>query len=122
MDKIAFAEKRNQKRFTVQEVTFVALSNHFFRVGVIKDVSRGGLALHYIADGNLLHGPVMIDRLFKGEHYYLQDVPVKIIWDLEAQDQPPFSSIPMRRCGIQFKEMTPSRMSQVETFIEKYGL
>jgi hypothetical protein len=122
MDKAAFAEKRNQTRYTVQENTFAALRNHGFRLGVIKDISRGGLALHYIADGNLLHGSVMIVRLLKEGHSYLQDVPVKIISDLEVGDQPPFSFIPMRRCGIQFKEMTPSRMSQVERFIENYAL
>ena len=122
MDKAAFAEKRNQKRFTVQEGAFAALKNHSFRLGVIKDISRGGLAVHYVANGNLLHGSVMIDCLFKEGHSYLQDVPVKIISDLEVDDRPLFSSISMRRCGIQFKEMTASRMSQVERFIENYAL
>jgi len=122
MDKAAFTEKRNQKRFTVQEDAFAALRNHVIRLGVIKDISRDGLAVHYIANGNLLHGPVIIDHLFKEGHSYLQDVPVKIISDLEVGDQPLFSFIPMRRCGLQFKEMTPARMSQVERFIENYAL
>lgn len=122
MDKTTFAEKRSHKRFIVQDRIFAALRNHDVTLGVIKDISRGGFAVHYIANGNLLHGSVMIDGLFKSESFYLQDVPVKIISDLEVDDRPPFSSIPMRRCGIQFKEMTPSRMSQLARFIEKYAL
>ena len=123
MAKAVFAEKRKEKRFTMEEGTFAALKNHSLSLGgVIKHISPGGLAVHYIADGNLLHGTVMIDRLFKGKDYCFHDVPVKIISNLEPQDQPLFSSIPMRRCGIQFQEMTPSRMSQLERFIEKYAL
>lgn len=122
MDKAAFPEKRSHKRFIVQEGTFAALRNHGIRLGVIKDISGGGLALHYVADGNLLQGSVIIDCLFKEGHSYLQGVPVKIISDLEVNDRPPFSSISMRRCGMQFKEMTPARMSQLERFIENYAL
>ena len=122
MDKAAFPEKRSHKRFIVQEGTFAALRNHDVTLGVIKDISRGGFAVHYVANGNLLHGSVMIDCLFKEGHSYLKDVPVKIISDLEVDDRPLFSSISMRRCGLQFKEMTPARMSQLERFIENYAL
>ena len=121
MDRI-FAEKRNHKRFTVQEGTFAALRNHGIRLGVIKDISGGGFALHYIEDGNLLHGSIMLDGFFKGKNCYLRSVPVRIISDIEVEDRPPFSSLLIRRCGIKFKEMTASRMSQVERFIENYAL
>ncbi len=66
--------------------------------------------------------PIKGDCLLKGKSCYLQGVPVKIISDLEVDDRPLFSSISIRRCGIQFTEMTPSRMFQVERFIEKYAL
>ena len=121
MGKTTFDEKRNHKRFTVQEGTFAALRNHNVTLGAIMDISRGGFAVHYVANGNLLHDSVMIDGLFKSERFYLQGVPVKIISDIEVYDRPPFSFIPMRRCGIQFKEMTPSRISQVERFMENYA-
>ena len=122
MDKAASVEKRRYKRFTVQDGTFAALRNHDVTLGIIKDISQGGFAVHYIVSGNLLHCPVTIDALFKRDICYLQGVPVKIISDLEVDDRPAFSSIPTRRCGMQFQEMTPSLKSQVEGFIEKFAL
>jgi len=122
MNKTAFVEKRIQKRFAVQEGTYAALKNHVINIGIIKDISRGGFAAHFISDGSLLHNSVMIEGLFKGSSFCLKGVPVKIISDLEIEDRPLFSSIVMRRCGVEFEDMTPSRMSQLDRFIEEHAM
>ena len=69
-----------------------------------------------------MYGSVAIEMVFKGKDCFLKGVPVKVISDVEVTNLHPFSIVPMRRCGLQFKEMTPFRISQVEKFIENYSL
>ena len=117
-----FFEKRKHKRFNAQAVTFVVLKHHSCRLGTIQDISRNGLSFQYIeADGNVLHGSTVIEDLFQGNDHHPLKMPVRIVSDVKV-GAPPFSFIPMRRCGLQFLEMTSSIISQVEEFIGKYAL
>jgi len=127
LDKEAFTEKRKQNRFRVQEYTFAELRNNSITLGVIKDISRDGLAVNYYSYDELLHGSIMVERFFKGrvghvDDYHLKGAPVRIIWDSEIDNHPPFSTITIRRCGLQFTDITPSQILHVDRLIEKYGL
>jgi hypothetical protein len=46
-------------------------------------------------------------------------VPFETVWDLET-DGMPFSSIKTRQSGLQFGQLTPGQMSQLEYFIDKH--
>ena len=116
------ADQRKHMRFRVQEGAFAVLMNHVTRVGPIKDISRGGLAFTYISEDKLPQGSFMMDLLFGGEGFYLKDIPSKVITDFEATDQPSFSFIPLRRCSVQFGEMNPLQISQLESFTRNYTI
>ena len=116
------ADQRKHMRFRVQEGAFAVLMNHVTRVGPIKDISRGGLAFTYISEDKLPQGSFMVDLLFGGEGFYLKDIPSKLITDFETTDQPSFSYIPLRRCSVQFGEMNPLQISQLESFTRNYTI
>ena len=116
------ADQRKHMRFRAKEGAFAVLMNHVTRVGPIKDISRGGLAFTYISEDKLSQGSFMVDLLFGGEGFYLKDIPSKVITDFEAIDQPSFSLIPLRRCSVQFEEMNPLQISQLESFTRNYTI
>lgn len=109
-------------RFRAQKGAFAVLMNHVTTVGPIKDISRGGLAFTYISEDELPQGSFTMDLLFGDEDFYLKDIPSKIITDFEIADQPSFSSIPLRRCSVQFGEMNPLQISQLESFTRNYTI
>ncbi len=115
-------DQRKHMRFRVKEGAFAVLMNHVTRVGPIKDISRGGLAFTYISEDKLPQGSFMVNLLFGGEGFYLKDIPSKIISDFETTDRPSFSSIPFRRCSVQFGEMNPLQISQLESFTRNYTI
>ena len=120
--KADIVDQRKHMRFRVQEGAFAVLMNHVTRVGPIEDISRGGLAFTYISEDKLPQGSFMMDLLFGGEGFYLKDIPSKVITDFEATDQPSFSFIPLRRCSVQFGEMNPLQISQLESFTRNYTI
>ena len=122
MQSTGFVDQRKHMRFRVQEGAFAVLMNHVTRVGPIKDISRGGLAFTYISENKLPQGSFVVNLLFGGEGFYLKDIPSKIITDFETTDQPSFSSIPLRRCSVQFEEIDPIQISQLESFIRNYTI
>ena len=115
-------DHRKHMRFRVQEGAFAVLMNHVTRVGPIKDISRGGLAFTYISEDKLPQDSFTMDLLCGGEGFYLKDIPSKVITDFEVSDQPSFSSIPLRRCSVQFEEMNPLQISQLESFTRNYTI
>ena len=122
MESTDIVDKRKHMRSRVKEGAFAVLMNHVTRVGPIKDISMGGLAFTYISEDKLPQGSFMMDLLFGGEGFYLKDIPSKVITDFEATDQPSFSFIPLRRCSVQFGEMNPLQISQLESFTRNYTI
>ena len=120
--KADIVDQRKHMRFRVQEGAFAVLMNHVTRVGPIEDISRGGLAFTYISEDKLPQGSFMVDLLFGGEDFYLKDIPSKIITDFETTDGHSFSSIPLRQCSVQFGEMNPLQISQLESFTRNYTI
>jgi hypothetical protein len=55
-------------------------------------------------------------------NFYLEKVSVKTILDFKIPDKSASSSITMRRCGLQFEDLTHDQASQLEFFVENYSM
>lgn len=110
-------ERRRYKRFSPRSSAFVAFGAYDKKIGHIVDISRGGLAFHYFANGDRLNKSVSIDIYSAEEGFYLKEVPFITVSDVELPREFAWSSIIMRRRGIQFDNLTPSQVSQVEYFL-----
>lgn len=113
-------ERRKHKRFTVSNGAFVVLRPHQLNIGQLLDISMGGLAFTYMADQEPPNRSYELDMFFIGESFYLEGAPIRIAWDCRI-DGVPFSSLKMRRMGVQFGELTPGQKSQLHYFIENYN-
>jgi c-di-GMP-binding flagellar brake protein YcgR len=101
-------ERRNFKRIEVAHAARAASGDG---VGQIINVSLGGMAIVH-------HGPApwpqdieVIDLQVEQHRFTL---PVTVIWDLPLSGE---RSGPMRRCGVQFKELNPPQLHKLQHFI-----
>jgi c-di-GMP-binding flagellar brake protein YcgR len=110
-------ERRKAKRYLVKGRAMAVLSpNHILPYQII-DISRNGLAFSYhgqhIWDDELLQLEIYDD-----ENIFLDKIPIRIVADCPLDE----SSKNLRRCGVQFGELTPSQKAQLEYFIQEHTI
>ena len=115
-----FAERREHKRFEVKEGAFASIRGPVSKLGQITDISRGGLAFRYIDTGSRPESSFDLDISLTDNGFHLGEVLCKNISDSEINNEFFFSSIAMRRLGVQFMELTHKQASSLEHFIEKH--
>jgi hypothetical protein len=113
-------ERREHKRFLVQEGAYALLKNNSSKLGQIKNISRGGLAFSYIVDGEQMHDSFKVDIFISNLGYCLKDIPSKKISDLHVDNKLPFSTFSIRQVGIQFNELNHSQLSQLDNFMRDH--
>jgi hypothetical protein len=115
-------EQRKHKRFRVQYGAFVAFRVYHRKLGQIIDISRGGLAFRYIANGKRSKGPDQLDIMLVEKDFHLKKLPFKTIADFEITSEIPLNSLQTRRCGVQFGKLTKSQISQLDFFIKNHTI
>jgi hypothetical protein len=114
--------RRNEMRFQVQKGALAVQNGQARIMGQILDISRNGLAFHYIDDGKKSNGSYDVDILLTKKGFYLKKIQSKIILDFEMTNQVPFSSITMRRRSVKFGELMGEQISQLEYFIQNHTI
>ncbi|UCB47870.1 MAG: PilZ domain-containing protein [Deltaproteobacteria bacterium] len=122
MNQKELAERRKNKRFLAQEGAFAVIGPEFTKLGQIMNISRGGFAFRYIVTGSQGIGAAEADIFLAGDGFYLEKIPIKPIWDLKVPKKLSNGSLPMRRCGVQFRELTRHQRAQLEYFIQNHTL
>ena len=112
-------ERRRHRRYRVQDGTFAVLGPSSNKVGQVIDLSVGGLAFSYIAGEEQQDQAYELGILLAEDSFHLTKIPCRTVWDAEAKDLP-FSTLAMRRCGMQFGELTQNQASQLEYFIHHH--
>jgi len=114
------ARERQNKRFQAKEGTYAAIKSDYTLIGLIKDISKGGLSFRYIVNGKRIRGSMTIDIFSKGKGFYLKKVPFKITSDFHVDSKVQFSTIELRQCGGRFSVLTDNQISQLDRFIQNY--
>jgi hypothetical protein len=115
-------ERRQQPRFKAVEGVFAALVNHNSKLGQIKDISKTGLAFHYIDHGNAPGEANELKIIIGQAGLYLDKLPFKKVADFQLKNEHSFSSINMRQIGLQFGELTSRQHTRIEHFIQKHTI
>ena len=113
-------ERREYQRFRVQEGTFAVFGPDSNKIGQIIDISMGGLAFHYMS-GEEPNGSKELNIFLAESSFYLRKIPFRTVWDQDTR-QVPFSSIDIRRCGVEFGSLSEAQSSQLESFIDDHTL
>jgi hypothetical protein len=83
LDQRDMVERRNHPRFEVQAGAFIRVNPDYSGLGLIKDISRGGLSFRYIESGRppfKLSAFISISAVDAGVN--VDRIPVKVISDL----------------------------------------
>ena len=116
-------DRRRHKRFLVQDTAFVVFRAPWplsTNVAQIKDISMDGLSYTYIEGEKRSNCSSELDILLGNRSFYLDKLPFKTISDCKAPNKVPFSSIEMRRSGVQFGKLTLEQISQLKFFISNH--
>jgi len=125
-NKKEFAERREHKRFKVKNgaiamIKLNALATKL-RYCQIMNISKGGLTLRYIDRNGELNKPFELNVLFAKDNIsftYLKYVPCKTVWTSHEASKPSSSRVKTKQRSVQFGEMTPHQLSQLDRFLEK---
>jgi hypothetical protein len=113
-------ERRKFTRFLVPENVYAALGPSLSKVGRIKDVSIGGLAIEYLTDGVSVPGNSHVNIFISEEDFLLSKLPCKIVYDVPIKPSagPQASGLIKKRCGVQFHRFTNKLTKRLEGFLK----
>ena len=109
-----YTEKRKDTRYTVKERVLTSIRPSPEETYHVLNISMGGMAFRYLGDTrrykeNVLGGDLVLNR----SGLILENLTFEIISDQLTGD----SFIPMRRCGVQFKNMSEEQYEKLEKLI-----
>ena len=113
-------ERREHKRFQVQDDAIAVLRPIVDKRGPIIDISRGGLAFRYITAKESSDRSLKLDILLPDLSFYLGHLPIRTVRDFEVTSEYALRSTKTRRCSVQFRKLTPKQISQIESFMENH--
>lgn len=112
-------ERRKLKRFQARHGVFVILRPSDTGLGRLIDISMDGLTLEYITTQEPKIQPTELEIFLTNSPFRLYEIPCKTITDVltfQTNDR----SLSKRRRGIQFGELTPGQVAQLEYFIQNH--
>ncbi len=120
MSRIEVVERRRHKRFLAVDGAYAAVRPQYDKIGQIIDISRGGLAFSYMVSDSQEQESSELDIFLIGDDFHLDKVPFKMVSDQEIPERLCPGSLKMRRCAVQFGELTQRQIFQLEDFILSY--
>jgi len=102
-------EKRKHDRYQVRDGFLVFLGPSSAQIGKIMDIGLGGLSFLYKKNDKKISAPCEVSIVF-GSTRTTGTGPfrfsVKMISDAEVEENIPYDSAGMKRCRLQFSELT----------------
>jgi hypothetical protein len=120
MTKKKSAEQRKHNRTRVKRHAFVGVGPHFNQVGPLTDISKGGLAFCYTARKKQPNG-LSLDIFLTDGDFCLSYVPFREVSDSEVPNNTA-GYAPIRRCRVQFGDLTENQLSHLEYIIQKHTI
>ena len=112
-----FTERRQNKRAYVQKpIVGILNSDEPVIIGSITDISLGGVK--YIFELRMAPNDNPINSIdLIADNHCLFDIPCVYAWNDIVEKESNFKLTDLRRCGIQFGDMTPDQISLLRNFI-----
>ncbi len=113
-----FSMRRTHDRYKIEGGKIGVINHLYTKTGYIYDISMGGLAFHYVDNGqakNEFPFLSMLSITIKKQGFFLQDIAFKTISDRTIQ--PAF--LEMRQRSIQFVEIPQEKKFHLEYLISE---
>ncbi len=116
-----FYDRRKHQRYKIAEGTFAAFRNSQKR-GLIMDISKGGLAFTYHAFNRTYEKSSELDIYLPGFKIFMTEIKVTIISEMTVPSRNPYSTIPIKKCGVEFNQLNPEQILQLEFLLQTHAL
>jgi len=117
-----FIEQRKQNRFKAKEGAFAVLMSDPPILAQIKEISKGGLTVHYFASGEKSYKVSELDIFLSDRDFHLRSVPFKTTLNINITIDFSDSSLSMRRHGLKFGRLTPFQKTKLDYLLQNYTM
>ncbi len=100
------------------EIAIAIFKSKPILMGQIINISRSGLTFRYFPSEEQSNQSVELDILFANISFYLENLPFKTISDLDVDNEFSYSSQNRKLMRVQFEELDLHQISQLDYFIE----
>ncbi len=118
-----FIERRKSRRFKAKKGAYAIFKSSPSLPLEIMDISKGGLSGQYTETDKRLGAVNEMDELsinLEKIDFNLDNVQCKTISDIRLPDITPTKTQKVKRCGIQFGELTPDQTDKLDHFIQNH--
>ncbi len=116
-------EKRKYKRYKVKDLTFVKLCyKDEMDIGQLMDIGKGGLSLRYFVNSDKARNYSNLSIFLSENDFIIDKISFKAISDTEIANGSKFTTIVLRRYGIEFDNLTDDQIAGLDYFLEHYTL
>ncbi|MGI6655965.1 MAG: hypothetical protein ACOX5Z_03895 [Desulfobulbus sp.] len=112
-------ERRQAERFRSDDKVLVFMG---MDTGTVVDIGRGGLAVHFVAFKQDIPFVRHLDIFHAGLRFFLQDVPVTLVNEVETLPKSVFSTLRIRRLCLCFGALSPPQQALLEDLIGSIAL
>ena len=117
--------QRKNDRFVTHERAYAALGRESKKIGLIKDISMGGLSFEYIAGGSGQTDVSEVDIFLVGNMFQLYNIPCEIIYEIAVHsphvDNVYSQTLTTKRCGLAFRNLRAEEKSKLKLFLQAYS-
>ena len=97
-----FTERRKHRRHKAQKGAYAAIKDGSWKLGRVKNISKGGLAFICISGHDQIPETFLVDVFFSGQGFFLKDVPSNKISDFYESIDSSISSLMLKKIGVEF--------------------
>jgi hypothetical protein len=109
-------EPRQNIRTKARKGTFVLFGNDGHNIGMLLDISKGGLAFQYVTEPKETLALTAITVYADGSSSFsLDTLPCRTVYDQEVI--PTVNNICIRRCGVQFLRLSQYQAARLKSFL-----
>jgi len=116
-------DNRKFKRFRVKDLTFVKLRTESeIDIGQLLDISQRGLSIRCFINAGKSEAYYDLGIFLSGGGFTMDQISFKTVSDTEINSKPTFSTIIVRRYGVQFEKLTADQKAKLDYFLANHTL
>ena len=113
-------ERRTSERLQVHKGIFAFLGGGQTVLGEVINIGKGGLCVRYAGNNERTSAKSRLQVLTAEGDFTSDKFPIKTVWDSTIPLRFSFATLPIRRCGIRFGDLTPGQRADLNQLIGKH--
>ncbi len=114
------SDRRKHTRYEAKPVLFVEIMPGHRPVGPVVDISKSGLAFHYVDQEFETEESFNVSLVTPDDEIIVDDLNVKTVYDFEIMDDSISEVLVVRRRGVQIDGLKQEHTHQLYDYIEHY--